>query len=216
MRHSLNRSSSTRCFIDCLQECEPQCSGCKCRWREAGGGGGPPASFLFHGVSACTSCKLCASNPSVAPRSTAPQDSKQHPTTLQHPEDPLHTSPPPPPNPHDPPGQSRAHALHPSPIAHNPHIAPQPFDAKFASPQTTTLPPFRGRSTTPRIRQNPPRPCTGPSTTPRSLHTVRPHGRVEQHAANRVSVNATPCAFGVTFFDCGIHTCSHICDMGFT
>ena len=31
-----------------------------------------------------------------------------------------------------------------------------------------------------------------------------------------VSVNATPCAFGVTLFDCGIHMCSHICNMGFT
>ena len=36
------------------------------------------------------------------------------------------------------------------------------------------------------------------------------------HIHARVSANATPCVFGVTLFDCGIHTCSHICNMGFT
>ena len=37
-----------------------------------------------------------------------------------------------------------------------------------------------------------------------------------REGSSRVSFNATPCAFGVTLFDCGIHTCSHICNMGFT
>ena len=54
----------------------------------------------------------------------------------------------------------------------------------------------------------------------RLIHTCHPElplpGQQNTWLAARVSANATPCALGVTLFDCGIHTCSHICNMGFT